>query len=160
MLNSLLFHIARLVFDLAFDNIIHVAVVAHPSLLKPEDLDVRKFADIIAYVLSISSQNYTGKSKAPLLINSCEEDNAFPKDFAEAADKKFASFAPGYRRTYYEGASHGFTVRGDLVRPRAFSLGVHSTYPCTEQAEGKGCEGRRFQGVGGVADQIPAVKRG
>ena len=34
-------HIARLVFDLAFDNLIHTAVVAHPSLLKPEDLDVR-----------------------------------------------------------------------------------------------------------------------
>jgi hypothetical protein len=32
---------ARLVFDLAFDNVIHVAVVSHPSLLKPEDLDVR-----------------------------------------------------------------------------------------------------------------------
>jgi hypothetical protein len=35
------FHIARLVFDLAFENLIHAAVVAHPSLLKPEDLDVR-----------------------------------------------------------------------------------------------------------------------
>jgi hypothetical protein len=32
---------ARLVFDLAFDNVIHAAVVSHPSLLKPEDLDVR-----------------------------------------------------------------------------------------------------------------------
>ena len=32
---------ARLVFDLAFDNVIHVAVISHPSLLKPEDLDVR-----------------------------------------------------------------------------------------------------------------------
>jgi hypothetical protein len=29
------------VFDLAFENLIHAAVVAHPSLLKPEDLDVR-----------------------------------------------------------------------------------------------------------------------
>jgi hypothetical protein len=35
------FHLARLVFDLAFDNVIHAAVVSHPSLLKPEDLDVR-----------------------------------------------------------------------------------------------------------------------
>ena len=32
---------ARLVFDLAFDNVIHAAVISHPSLLKPEDLDVR-----------------------------------------------------------------------------------------------------------------------
>jgi len=92
---------ARLVFDLAFDNIIHVAVVAHPSLLKPEDLDT-----------------YVQKSKVPLLINSCEEDDAFPKPVAETADKKFANFAPGYRRTYYEGASHGFAVRGDLSQPK------------------------------------------
>ena len=41
MLISLPFCTARLVFDLAFDNVIHVAVVSHPSLLKPEDLDVR-----------------------------------------------------------------------------------------------------------------------
>ena len=40
----------------------------------------------------------------------------FPKSAGEAADKKFANFAPGYRRTYYEGVSHGFAVRGDLVR--------------------------------------------
>ena len=32
---------ARLVFDLAFDNVIHAAVISHPSFLKPEDLDVR-----------------------------------------------------------------------------------------------------------------------
>ena len=32
-------------------------------------------------------------------------------------------------------------------------------HPCTEPAEGKGREGRRFQGVRGVADQIPPVKR-
>ena len=40
----------------------------------------------------------------------------FPKSMGEEADKKFANFAPGYRRTYYEGVSHGFAVRGDLVR--------------------------------------------
>lgn len=43
MLSPYLFQQARLVFDLAFDNVIHAAVVAHPSLLKPEDLDVRHF---------------------------------------------------------------------------------------------------------------------
>ena len=36
------FHIARLVFDLAFDNVIHAAVVAHPALLEPKDFDVRR----------------------------------------------------------------------------------------------------------------------
>ncbi|KAH9998000.1 dienelactone hydrolase endo-1,3,1,4-beta-D-glucanase [Russula vinacea] len=91
---------ARLVFDLAFDNVIHAAVVAHPALLEPKDFDT-----------------YIEKSKVPILINSCEEDNTFPKSFAEAADKKFEGFAPGYRRTYYEGASHGFAVRGDVSKP-------------------------------------------
>ena len=44
----------------------------------------------------------------------------FPKSAGEAADKKFANFAPGYRRTYYEGVSHGFAVRGDIVRIRVY----------------------------------------
>jgi dienelactone hydrolase len=124
MLSPFMFQLARLVFDLAFDNAIHVAVIAHPSLLKPEDLDVRhSFVDILISLLStILWQTYIAKSKAPLLINSCEEDDAFPKAFAETADQKFASFAPGYRRTYYEGAAHGFAVRGDIVREHVFPL--------------------------------------
>lgn len=125
MLSLFLFQLARLVFDLAFDNVIQVAVVAHPSLLKPEDLDVRhSFVDILISVLSVipSSQTYIAKSKAPLLINSCELDEAFPKTFAETADQKFANFTPGYRRAHYEGASHGFAVRGDIVREHVFSL--------------------------------------
>ena len=132
MLSLFLFQLARLVFDLAFDNVIQVAVVAHPSLLKPEDLDVRhSFVDMLMSLLSlIPSQTYIAKSKAPLLINSCELDDAFPKSFAETADQKFATFAPGYRRTHYEGASHGFAVRGDTVREHVFSLHspeAHST---------------------------------
>jgi len=106
---------ARLVIDLAFDNIIHTAVVAHPSLLKPEDLDT-----------------YVEKSKAPLLINSCDDDNAFPKSFAETADEKFASFSPGYRRTYYEGASHGFAVRGDVSKPTVKAAKEGAFKECVE----------------------------
>jgi hypothetical protein len=49
----------------------------------------------------------------------------FPKSLREEADQKFASFALGYRRTYYEGASHGFAVRGDLVRLHV----LHSAIP-------------------------------
>ena len=124
MLNPSLFQLARLVFDLAFDNVIQVAVVAHPSLLKPEDLDVRySSVDILTSPLSvIPLQTYITKSTAPLLINSCELDEAFPKSFAETADQRFAYFAPGYRRTHYEGASHGFAVRGDIVREYVSSL--------------------------------------
>jgi dienelactone hydrolase len=124
VLSPFLFQLARLVFDLAFDNVIHVGVVAHPSLLKPEDLDVgHSFVDMHIPLLSVMPlQTYIAKSKAPLLINSCEVDEAFPKSFAETADQKFANFAPGYRRTHYEGASHGFAVRGDVVREDLCSL--------------------------------------
>ena len=55
-------------------------------------------------------------------------DDAFPKSFAETADQKFANFAPGYRRTYYEGASHGFAVRGDIVREHVFLLHYPETH--------------------------------
>jgi dienelactone hydrolase len=120
---SILFHIARLTFDLAFENIIQAAVVAHPSLFKPDDMDVRNSqTPRVINVLSISRQIYVEKSKAPLLINSCEDDEMFPKSAGEAADKTFANFGPGYRRTYYEGVSHGFAVRGDLVRVHVFSF--------------------------------------
>ena len=55
MLSPFVFRIGRLVFDLAFDNIIHVAVVAHPSLLKPEDLDVRHLQTCVYTSLNITS---------------------------------------------------------------------------------------------------------
>jgi hypothetical protein len=67
-------------------------------------------------LLNIASQVYIEKSKAPPLINSCEFDTRFPKPFADLADEKFANFAPGCYRTYSAGATHGFTVRCDLVR--------------------------------------------
>ena len=101
-----------------------MAVIAHPSLFKPEDLDVRCSQIVPEYLLSFTSQIYVEKSKAPLLINSCEHDEMFPKSMGEEADKKFASFAPGYRRTYYEGVSHGFATRGDLVRFLEVSIRV------------------------------------
>ncbi|KAI0263057.1 chlorocatechol-degradation protein [Gloeopeniophorella convolvens] len=91
----------RLVFDLAFENIIAVSVANHPSLLEPKDLDT-----------------YVEKSKAPLLINSCEVDGQFPKEKQEKADAVFAGFAPGYLRTYWDGCEHGFAVRGDLSNPK------------------------------------------
>ena len=57
------------------------------------------------------------KSKAPLLINSCEVDSQFPPAAAEKADEILGDgkFIPGYKRTYWDGCTHGFAVRGDLV---------------------------------------------
>ena len=62
-------------------------------------------------------QRYKAESKAPLLINSCEVDQAFPQDKQAMADEILGGgkFAPGYVRTYWEGCTHGFAVKGDLV---------------------------------------------
>jgi len=92
---------ARYTFDLAFDRVIKVAVVAHPSLLKrPEDLET-----------------YRDKATAPLLINGCTFDPVFPPEDQEKADAILGggNFAPGYKREYWDGCSHGFAVKGDLA---------------------------------------------
>jgi len=92
----------RYTFDLAFENVIKVAVVSHPSFLKvPDDLE-----------------KYVATSKAPLIINSCTFDQAFPLEASAKADEIFREFAPGYKREYFEGCSHGFAVRGDLSDPK------------------------------------------
>ena len=92
----------RYVFDLAFENIIKVGVASHPSLLKvPDDLE-----------------KYIATSKAPLLINSCTTDSQFPLEASAKADEVFANFAPGYKREYFEGLTHGFAVRGNMAEPK------------------------------------------
>ncbi|KJA16584.1 hypothetical protein HYPSUDRAFT_91198 [Hypholoma sublateritium FD-334 SS-4] len=95
------FGAGRYVFDLAFENIIKVGVVSHPSLFKtPDDL-----------------AKYVAQSTAPLLINSCTNDAQFPLEASAQADALFAGFAPGYKRAHFEGLAHGFAVRGDLSKP-------------------------------------------
>ncbi|KAI6102077.1 dienelactone hydrolase [Pisolithus sp. B1] len=95
---------ARYGFDLAFENISKVTVVSHPSLLEvPEDL-----------------QKYKKLSQAPLLINSCTVDETFPRDSQAEADRILGNgeqFTETYRREYFEGCTHGFTLRGDLSQP-------------------------------------------
>lgn len=94
----------RYTFDLAFDNVIKVAVVSHPSFLQvPADLE-----------------KYIASSKAPLLINSCTVDQQFPLESSAIADELFGNgkFAPGYKREYFEGCTHGFAVRGDISDPK------------------------------------------
>ncbi|KZS99434.1 uncharacterized protein LAESUDRAFT_688950, partial [Laetiporus sulphureus 93-53] len=91
-------------FYLARSNTSHVTVVSHPSLLQiPADLE-----------------KYRDTSKAPLLINSCEVDTQFPKESQVVADELLGNgkFAPGYERTYWDGCTHGFAVRGDLSNPK------------------------------------------
>jgi len=93
----------RYAFDLAFDNVIKVAAVAHPSLLKvPEDIE-----------------KYLATSEAPLLINSCTYDPQFPPESQTKTDGILGEgkFKPGYKREYFEGCTHGFAVRGDISKP-------------------------------------------
>ncbi|KAK2465686.1 hypothetical protein APHAL10511_002230 [Amanita phalloides] len=95
---------ARFVFDLAFENITKVSAVAHPSLLKvPDDLE-----------------KYASDSKAPLLINGAAVDSQFPPESQAKADEILGDgkFAPGYRREYFDGCTHGFAVRGDMSDPK------------------------------------------
>ncbi|KAH9941214.1 dienelactone hydrolase endo-1,3,1,4-beta-D-glucanase [Epithele typhae] len=89
---------------LALSGDAKVTVVSHPSRLRvPEDLE-----------------EYAQKAKAPLLINSCEEDKAFPAEAQAKGDDILGGgkFAPGYERTYWPGCSHGFAVRGDMSNPQ------------------------------------------
>ena len=41
----------------------------------------------------------------------------FPIEAQSKADEMFGGgkFAPGYERTYWDGCTHGFAVRGDMV---------------------------------------------
>ncbi|KAF7357113.1 Dienelactone hydrolase endo-1,3,1,4-beta-D-glucanase [Mycena sanguinolenta] len=95
---------ARYVVDLAFDGVITVSVLSHPSFLViPDDLE-----------------KYRDTAKAPLLINSCTIDQQFPLDAQAKADEILGGgkFASGYRREYFEGCTHGFAVRGDMSDPK------------------------------------------
>jgi dienelactone hydrolase len=68
-------------------------------------------------VCCAGAQTYCDKANAPLLINGCTHDPVFPPEDQEKADQILADYAPGYKREYWEGASHGFALKGDLSDP-------------------------------------------
>lgn len=95
---------AKYAIDLAKENVIASAVIAHPSRIAvPDD-----FTYMLAH------------SHASLLINSCEVDQAFPQESQAKADEIFGEgkYAPGYQRLHWEGCRHGFAVRGDMSDPK------------------------------------------
>ncbi|KAF7365719.1 Dienelactone hydrolase endo--beta-D-glucanase [Mycena venus] len=108
---------ARYVFDLAFDGIIQASAISHPGLLTPEDFE--KYRDAV---------------KAPLLINSCTNDEFFPLDVQAKADEILGNgkFAYGYRREYFEGCTHGFAIKADLSDPTARAGKEGSFKACVE----------------------------
>lgn len=64
------------------------------------------------------AQALKAKSTNPVLINSCEFDDYFPLEKQKEADVLLGEgrYTPGYERTYWEGCTHGFATRGDVVR--------------------------------------------
>lgn len=108
---------ARYAFDLAFENIISVTIVSHPSLLNiPHDL-----------------YRYKEESEAPLLINSCETDPQFPRNHQGTADDILgggSQFTENYQREYFAGCNHGFAVRGNLSNP-AIKAGKEGAFKAT-----------------------------
>jgi hypothetical protein len=57
------------------------------------------------------------KSSVPLLVNSCTIDERFPIENQKTTDDILgdSQYSAGYERKYWEGCTHGFAVRGDLV---------------------------------------------
>ncbi|KAL1743406.1 Alpha/Beta hydrolase protein [Schizophyllum fasciatum] len=105
-------------FDLACDRVLKAAAVSHPSFLKcPQDLE-----------------RYAKHATAPLLINSCEVDEQLPLAAQAQADAILGGgkFAPGYKRTYWEGCVHGFAVRGDMGDPKV-KAGKEGAFEATMQ---------------------------
>ena len=88
----------------AHSNAIRAGVFTHPSRLNvPADFET---------LLS--------KSSVPVLFNTCEIDRAFPTESQKLADELLGEgkYKPGYSRTYWEGCTHGFAVRGDMSDPK------------------------------------------
>ncbi|TFY74577.1 hypothetical protein EWM64_g9437 [Hericium alpestre] len=92
----------RHVFDLAYEQKIHVSVASHPSFVQAEDLEI-----------------YAQKASAPLLLNTCEVDGQFPAEKQARADEVLGGgkFKYGYERTYWPECTNEFAVRGDLSDP-------------------------------------------
>ena len=93
----------------AKSNRLKAAIISHPSRLEVPKV----FEELIE------------KSTAPLLINSCEVDAAFPIDDQRKADEYLGDgkYKAGYKRTYWPGCTHGFAVSILVSSPlRDFSI--------------------------------------
>ncbi|KAJ6478733.1 hypothetical protein C8R47DRAFT_1287307 [Mycena vitilis] len=113
---------ARYVFDLAFDNLI-ARSRSPPSRTR-----------LCSIFLSASRLKCAASSEAPLLINTCPVDVQFPVESQAKADKMLADFAPGYRRKFFEGCTHGFAVRADLSDPEV-KAGKEATFKATAECQ-------------------------
>lgn len=122
---------------LSHESAIKAGAFTHPSPLRiPDD-----FNDLLE------------KSNVPILFNACEDDRAFPAETQAKADELLGDgkYKPGYQRTYWKGCTHGFAVRGDMVRNRFHAWFIRSAKTMSSVKSGhKSGKGRSFQGNGGV----------
>lgn len=65
-------------------------------------------------------QKYATNYQVPLLINSCEIDPQFPKEKQDKALELFQDTIVPFSQPYFPGCTHGFAVRGDMVRLVSF----------------------------------------
>ncbi|GAA6051561.1 hypothetical protein JCM3770_003472 [Rhodotorula araucariae] len=94
----------RYVADLVLDDAVNVGIVAHPSLLKvPDDIEA------------------LAKKDTPFLWNHATEDVMFNKDQQKLASEILKG-KDAHKEIHWEGATHGFAIRGDPTDPQARQL--------------------------------------
>ena len=80
------------------------------------------------------------------------------------ADEIFiGKFTPGYERTYWDGCTHGFAVRGDMVRVICAAIASHivvAKTALTEQPQDQGWEGGCVRGDRQVLQQVQRLVGG
>ena len=84
----------------------NVSSTLHGVLLPDEEINTE-----------LSRKPEGGHTPPPVLFNTCEVDPQFPIESQKIADELLGDgkYSPGYKRTYWDGCTHGFAVRGDIV---------------------------------------------
>ncbi|KIK27154.1 hypothetical protein PISMIDRAFT_199985 [Pisolithus microcarpus 441] len=100
----------RYAIDLACHQIVDVLIIAHPSQVKDDYVNI--------------FQNLADKGKAPFLFEMGSEDTELSVSDQETIDGIFCGdkpYAPGYKRKCWDGCPHGFAVRGDMLVEEEFA---------------------------------------
>lgn len=74
-------------------------------------------------------------STTKILINACEIDEQFPLKAQKETDEllEAGKYKGGYKRVYWEGCTHGFAVRGDLVSDSIYLMNGNQS--CFRQSD-------------------------
>ncbi|KAI5994328.1 hypothetical protein EDD15DRAFT_2387751 [Pisolithus albus] len=100
----------RYAIDLACHQVADVLIIAHPSQVKDDYLNI--------------FQNLADNGKAPFLFEMGSEDTELSPSQQEEIDGIFCGdkpYPPGYKRKCWDGCPHGFAVRGDMLDEQQFA---------------------------------------